>query len=53
MDSIWMKPVTGPRAWRRMLRLWLKFPKPWPIASDFPDHAGYRSAPDVRTLVEA
>jgi hypothetical protein len=42
-----------PHQKRHMVRLWLKFPTPWPIASDFPDHAGYRSAPDARTLVEA
>jgi len=38
---------------RHMLRLWLKFPKPWPIAEDFPDHVGYRRASDAKTLVEA
>jgi hypothetical protein len=36
-----------------MLRLWLKFPKPWPIAEEFPDHVGYRRAADAKTLVEA
>jgi Taurine catabolism dioxygenase TauD, TfdA family len=38
---------------RHMLRLWLKFPKPWPIAADFPDQIGYTRAPDAKTLVEA
>jgi len=38
---------------RHMLRLWLKFPRPWPIAEDFPDQIGYKRASDARTLVEA
>ena len=47
--------VDGPEAHqkRHMVRLWLKFPKPWPIAADFPDHAGYRPAPKAGALVEA
>ena len=44
---------TEPDRKRHMLRLWLKFPKPWPIAEDFPDHVGYRRAPDEKTLGEA
>ena len=38
---------------RHMLRLWLKFPRPWPIADDFPDQVGYKRASDARALVEA
>jgi len=38
---------------RHMLRLWLKFPKPWPLAEDFPEHVGYRPATGAKTLVEA
>src|SRR5215467_10895980 len=47
--------VDGPEPDRKrhMLRLWLKFPKPWPIAEEFPDHVGYRRAADAKTLVEA
>ncbi|HXJ84165.1 MAG TPA: TauD/TfdA family dioxygenase [Candidatus Methylomirabilis sp.] len=43
----------GPDQKRHMLRLWLKFPKPWPIADDFPDQLGYQRAPDAKALVEA
>ena len=42
-----------PHQKRHMVRLWLKFPKPWPIAAEFPEHAGYRSAAEAKTLVEA
>jgi hypothetical protein len=38
---------------RHMIRLWLKFPKPWPLAEGFAEQAGYLPAADARTLVEA
>jgi hypothetical protein len=42
-----------PNQKRHMLRLWLKFPTPWPLAADFPDQVGYKYAPDTKTLIEA
>ena len=42
-----------PHQKRHMLRLWLKFPKPWPIAADFPDQVSYKLKPESKTLVEA
>ena len=38
---------------RHMLRLWLKFPKPWPLSEEFPTHMGYKPSQDPRELVEA
>jgi hypothetical protein len=38
---------------RHMLRLWLKFPKPWPLSAEFPAHMGYKPAQDTPVLVEA
>ena len=43
----------GPHQKRHMLRLWLKFPTPWPLAPDFPAHMGYTPAQDTPILVEA
>jgi len=47
--------VDGPEAdqKRHMLRLWLKFPKPWPLSAEFPTHMGYKPAKDTPELVEA
>jgi len=42
-----------PHQKRHMLRLWLKFPTPWPIAPEFPDQIGYKPATGAKTLVEA
>ena len=42
----------GPDQNRHMLRLWLKFPRPWPLAPNFPEHQGYRPAADTTSLVE-
>jgi len=42
-----------PQQKRHMLRLWLKFPKPWPLGPDFPSHMGYKPAQDTTVLVEA
>ena len=42
-----------PHQKRHMLRLWLKFPTPWPIGAEFPAHMGYRPAQDTPVLVEA
>jgi hypothetical protein len=42
-----------PRQKRHMLRLWLKFPKPWPLGPEFPAHMGYKPAQDTPILVEA
>jgi hypothetical protein len=33
-----------PHQKRHLLRLWLKFPTPWPIAPHFPEHFGYALA---------
>ena len=38
---------------RHMLRLWLKFPKPWPLSPEFPTHLGYTPNKDTPELVEA
>jgi alpha-ketoglutarate-dependent taurine dioxygenase len=38
---------------RLMLRLWLKFPKPWPLSAEFPTHLGYKPSQDTPELVEA
>jgi Taurine catabolism dioxygenase TauD, TfdA family len=42
-----------PHQKRHMLRLWLKFPRPWPLGADFPAHMGYTPAQDTPVLVEA
>jgi alpha-ketoglutarate-dependent taurine dioxygenase len=42
-----------PHQKRHMLRLWLKFPRPWPLSAEFPAHMGYRPAQDTPILVEA
>jgi Taurine catabolism dioxygenase TauD, TfdA family len=42
-----------PHQKRHMLRLWLKFPRPWPLSAEFPAHMGYRPAQDAPILVEA
>lgn len=42
-----------PHQHRHMLRLWLKFPRPWPLAPDFPAHQGYKPSADTTALVEA
>ncbi|HEY2994956.1 MAG TPA: TauD/TfdA family dioxygenase [Methylomirabilota bacterium] len=42
-----------PHQKRHMLRLWLKFPKPWPLGPEFPAHMGYKPAQDTPILVEA
>jgi hypothetical protein len=42
-----------PHQKRHMLRLWLKFPRPWPIAEEFPDQVGYQPAAGAKALVEA
>lgn len=41
-----------PHQHRHMLRLWLKFPRRWPLAPDFPDHQGYRPSETTPSLVE-
>jgi hypothetical protein len=38
---------------RHMLRLWLKFPRPWPLSAEFPTHLGYKPAQDTPVLIEA
>jgi len=41
---------------RHMLRLWLKFPRPWPLDPEFPEQLGYQRAegpPGKPALVEA
>jgi hypothetical protein len=38
---------------RHMLRLWLKFPQPWPVSAEFPLHMGYKPAQDTPILMEA
>jgi hypothetical protein len=38
---------------RHMLRLWLKFSRPWPLSAEFPTHLGYRPAQDTPVLIEA
>jgi hypothetical protein len=30
-----------PHQQRHLLRLWLKFPTPWPVGPHFPEHFGY------------
>jgi hypothetical protein len=42
-----------PHQKRHMLRLWLKFPKAWPLSAEFPTHMGYKPAQDTPILVEA
>lgn len=41
-----------PRQKRHMLRLWLKFPTPWPLSAEFPTHMGYKPAQDTPVLIE-
>jgi ABC-type transport system substrate-binding protein len=42
----------SPHQKRHLLRLWLKFPTPWPIGPHFPEHKGY-AASSSKTLLEA
>ena len=42
-----------PHQKRHMLRLWLKFPRPWPLSAEFPAHMGYKPLQDTPILVEA
>jgi TfdA family taurine catabolism dioxygenase TauD len=42
-----------PHQKRHMLRLWLKFPKPWPLSPEFPTHMGYKPSQDTPVLIEA
>ena len=42
-----------PHQKRHMLRLWLKFPKTWPLSAEFPAHMGYKPSQDTPILVEA
>ena len=42
-----------PHQKRHMLRLWLKFPKPWPLSPEFPAHMGYKPSQDTPVLIEA
>ena len=42
-----------PHQKRHMLRLWLKFPTPWPLSPEFPTHMGYKPAQDTPILIEA
>jgi hypothetical protein len=42
-----------PHQRRHMLRLWLKFPAPWPLGPEFPAHMGYKPAQDTPVLVES
>src|SRR5262245_46893453 len=42
-----------PHQKRHMLRLWLKFPTPWPLSAEFPAHMGYKPAQDIPILIEA
>ena len=42
-----------PHEKRHMLRLWLKFPTPWPLGAEFPAHMGYKPAQDTPILAEA
>ncbi len=37
-----------PHQKRHLLRLWLKFPRPWPIAPGFHAHNGYALRPDAK-----
>ena len=39
-----------PHQKRHMLRLWLKFPTPWPLSAEFPAHMGYKPAQDTPIL---
>jgi Taurine catabolism dioxygenase TauD, TfdA family len=39
-----------PHQKRHMLRLWLKFSKPWPLSAEFPSHMGYQPAQDTPVL---
>jgi hypothetical protein len=42
-----------PHQQRHLLRLWLKFPTPWPVGPHFPEHSGYRLATGAKKLAEA
>jgi len=42
-----------PHQKRHMLRLWLKFRKPWPLGTEFPSHMGYQPSQDTPILIEA
>ena len=42
----------SPSEKRHLLRLWLKFPTPWPIGPHFPEHKGY-AASTGKALIEA
>ncbi len=37
-----------PHQKRHMLRLWLKFPKPWPLSPEFPTYMAYKPSQDTR-----
>ena len=37
-----------PNQKRHLLRLWLKFPRPWPIGPGFHEHNGYTLRPDAK-----
>jgi Taurine catabolism dioxygenase TauD, TfdA family len=39
-----------PHQKRHMLRLWLKFPRAWPLSAEFPSHMGYKPAQDTPIL---
>lgn len=41
----------APHQKRHLLRLWLKFPTPWPIGPHFPEHKGYAASTST-ALVE-
>ena len=41
----------SPNQKRHLLRLWLKFPTPWPIGPHFPEHKGY-AVSSSKTLLE-
>ncbi|HUF92159.1 MAG TPA: TauD/TfdA family dioxygenase, partial [Candidatus Limnocylindria bacterium] len=42
-----------PHQKRHMLRLWLKFPKAWPLDPEFPEQVGYKHLPHSNALIEA
>jgi len=42
-----------PHQQRHLLRLWLKFPTPWPVGPHFPEHTGYSVTAGRTALAEA
>jgi len=44
---------TEPHEKRHMLRLWLKFPKGWPLDTEFREQVGYQHVPHSKALIEA